>query len=210
MSDNVSITQGSGTTIASDDISGIMHQRVKIVSGIDGVSDGDISSSYPLPVRIVSRTVSASTFTRPANTTTYAFGDLVADTTTAGSVTPLSFSTSLKSGESARVTGVKLFKSGTSITSAIFRVHLYSTSPTVTNGDNGAWLSGSYSSYLGAVDVTIDRAFSDGSAGIGQPSIGYFPVVKPSSGSIIYGLIEARSAYAPSSGETFTAVLECE
>jgi len=50
MADNVSITAGSGTSIASDDIGGVQHQRIKLTLGADGVSDGDVSSTNPMPV----------------------------------------------------------------------------------------------------------------------------------------------------------------
>lgn len=36
MADNVNITPGSGVIIAADDVSGKMHQRVKLSLGIDG------------------------------------------------------------------------------------------------------------------------------------------------------------------------------
>lgn len=49
MADNVSITQGSGTTIATEDVSGIQHQKVKIEFGGDGVATM-VSASDPLPV----------------------------------------------------------------------------------------------------------------------------------------------------------------
>ena len=49
MADNVAITAGSGTTIAADDISGVMYQRVKIGVGADG-SATDVSTSNPMPV----------------------------------------------------------------------------------------------------------------------------------------------------------------
>lgn len=51
MADNVAITAGSGTTIAADDIGGILHQRVKLSMGADGsaadapVGPGPASSS---------------------------------------------------------------------------------------------------------------------------------------------------------------------
>ena len=50
MADNITITQGSGTDIAADEIGGIKFQRVKLIHGADGVNDGDISSANPLPV----------------------------------------------------------------------------------------------------------------------------------------------------------------
>lgn len=51
MADNTQINLGiGGDIIASDDISGVKYQRVKVVTGIDGVSDGDISKNNPLPI----------------------------------------------------------------------------------------------------------------------------------------------------------------
>jgi hypothetical protein len=47
MADNVAITAGAGTTIAADDIAGVLHQRVKISQGADG-SATDVSSAAPL------------------------------------------------------------------------------------------------------------------------------------------------------------------
>lgn len=50
MADNVNITEGSGKTIAGDEIAGAIHQRVKITIGADGSDDGDVSSANPIPV----------------------------------------------------------------------------------------------------------------------------------------------------------------
>lgn len=36
MADNVQITAGTGTTVAADDIAGVLHQRVKLSIGADG------------------------------------------------------------------------------------------------------------------------------------------------------------------------------
>ncbi len=51
MADNVAVTAGSGTTIAADDIGGVLHQRVKISQGADG-SATDVSSAAPLQVTL--------------------------------------------------------------------------------------------------------------------------------------------------------------
>jgi hypothetical protein len=116
-----------------------------------------------VPFRLVS-----SNFTRPNDTTAYASGDLVANNTTAGSVTPLSWDVHRSPSGSFRVNRVKVKKSGAVVTNASFRLHLYSTAPTVANGDNGAW-SSSEAGYLGFIDVVVDKAFTDGSAGHGAP-----------------------------------------
>ena len=57
MADNVGYTPGTGATVAADDISGVLHQRVKIGVGGDGVAV-DVSSSNPMPI---SGTVTANT-----------------------------------------------------------------------------------------------------------------------------------------------------
>ena len=38
MADNVAITAGSGTSIATDDIGGVQYQRVKVAIGADGAA----------------------------------------------------------------------------------------------------------------------------------------------------------------------------
>jgi len=50
MADNVGYTPGTGAQVAADDIGGILHQRIKMVLGADGVSDGDVSATNPMPV----------------------------------------------------------------------------------------------------------------------------------------------------------------
>lgn len=150
----------------------------------------------------------SASMTRPADVLAYAVGDLVANSTVAGSVVPLSFTVARVVAGSGMIRRCRLYKSGTSMTNATFRLHLYSASPTVTNGDNGAWLSNQVATYLGAFDVAIDRAFSDGAAGNGVPVNGGEISEALTSGQLVYGLLEARGVYTPVSGEIFTAALE--
>jgi hypothetical protein len=49
MADNVQVTQGSGTAMATDDIGGVHYPRFKLTVGGDG-SANDVSEQYPLPV----------------------------------------------------------------------------------------------------------------------------------------------------------------
>ncbi len=49
MADNVAVTAGTGTTIATDDVGGAQHQRVKVTWGADGVGN-DANATTPLPV----------------------------------------------------------------------------------------------------------------------------------------------------------------
>jgi len=49
MADNIGYTPGAGATIAADDIGGVLHQRIKIGIGGDGVAT-DISTANPMPI----------------------------------------------------------------------------------------------------------------------------------------------------------------
>jgi hypothetical protein len=153
-----------------------------------------------------------ATFTRPADTTAYASGDLVATSTTAGSVVPLTFQVSRSRDGSVIVWRARVRKSGTGLTNAQFRLHLYDAATiTCANGDNAAWSTNGVAGYLGYIDVTIDKAFTDGAYGDGVPLSATQVaeiLVKLSTRTTILGLLEARAAYAPASAEVFTVTLE--
>ncbi len=220
MADNILVkpATGSNVSIASDDVGGVLYQRVKPAFGVDG-SATDVSTSNPLPVAPAAgeshlgsvsghSIIVGDTFTRPADTTAYAVGDLVANNVTAGSVTPLTLQVARANDTYVTIPRLRLKKSGTSLTNAQFRVHLYKALPTLTNGDNGAWLT-TESTYIGSVDITMDKAFSDGAKGFGVPSVGSAFIADPSTGTRnIYALIEARAAYTPASAESFTLTAE--
>jgi hypothetical protein len=154
---------------------------------------------------LVYRTAANAAFTRPADTTAYTSGDLVANSTTAGSVVPLTFA--LKSGASScRISRALLTKSTSTIANASFRLHLFATSPAVAAGDNSAIAPTALASYgyLGSLS---------GSTVLGGGTTGAVVQLAPDAGDIwglagtMYGLIEARAAYAPGNAETFTAEL---
>lgn len=58
MSDNIGYTPGTGATVAADNIGGVLHQRVKISVGADGVA-ADASADNPLPVTAVAELMEA-------------------------------------------------------------------------------------------------------------------------------------------------------
>ena len=151
--------------------------------------------------------VLVASFSRPADTTAYASGDLVANSTTVGTVQPLTLTNAARVTDgSGRIERIRLYKSGAGLTGAAFRVHIFASVPVVTNGDNGAFAT-STAGYVGAFDVTMDRAFTDGAFGVALPVLGNSVQFK-ASGTMLYALIEARGAYAPASGETFTVRAE--
>lgn len=59
MADNIAVTAGVGTTIAADDIGGVLHQRVKLSQGADG-SATDVSSAAPLQVTLANTGANAT------------------------------------------------------------------------------------------------------------------------------------------------------
>lgn len=151
-------------------------------------------------------------FSRPADITAYADGDLVANSTTAGSVTPLKFSMN-GLGRSGIVRRARISKTSNTATAATFSLHLFDSEPTVANGDNSAFsVATNLDSWLGKIAVDMSSAAEAGaSTVITQVSAAVaIGVSKPISGGIIYGLVEAGGAYTPTSGETFTVRLEIE
>lgn len=149
--------------------------------------------------------VVSSNFTRPANTTQYTAADIVANNTVAGSVTPMSWTVGRFSPGRAWIMAARLKKSATSLTNASFRLHLFTSSPTVTNGDNGVFTLNEQD-HIGTIDLTSLFSFSNAALAYGAANYGPIPV-DLSSGQTIYGLLEARAAYTPASSEVFTCDL---
>lgn len=161
-----------------------------------------------------------ATFTRPADTNAYASGDLIANSTVAASVAAMQFSIGNNmAGQSFLLRRLKLIKSTNVLTSAQFRMHFFTADPFASApaaGDNGAlvFAAGVIGDHVGQIDVTIDKNVfnaSDGSLGYGVQTEGskigfYLPA--SASGLTLFGVLEARAAYGPGSGEVFTATLE--
>lgn len=152
----------------------------------------------------------SASFTRPADTTAYAATDLIANDVDAGDVVPLLFSRPKENvGAEGIIRRARIFKSKTTGTLSA-RLHLYAAKPVPANGDNGTWSTNKAADYLGAIDVTVDRAFTDGMAGQGVPNVGSEISLNQGvgAGGVLYGLLEALGAYTPASGETITVTLE--
>lgn len=211
MADNYQVKDANGSTISisADEVSsGVYSNRVILTS-----SGTDVSSTDSLPVKGKISNPSA-TLTLPNSTTTYAVGDLVANSATAGSVTALSWDCE---SSSFLISGLVVKANRTAATTVgNFRLHLYSAAPTVdTTGDDGVYgdnVNIGSARYLGALDFNLDRKHKDGHGGVGVPlSRAYIPV-KLASGSTIYGLVEARANYArtqvSSASETLTILLD--
>lgn len=149
-----------------------------------------------------------ATFTRPADTTAYADGDLVANSTTAASVVPMEWTTPRAPFQ---IPAIKLEKSTASVTGATFRLHVFvGTIPTIaTTGDNGVFASvvSGKAVWFGAFEGTL-LAFADGAVGMLTPVSGVIrPDMITTTDTKLYALLEAKGAYTPGSAEVFVATL---
>jgi hypothetical protein len=162
-------------------------------------------------------TVVNASVTRPADALIYAAGDLIANSTTAASVTPLTFTNAARVPAAPfKVVRARLTKDDDDVTAATFRLHLFTTDPTATaptNGDNGALqLTGVLGVSIGS--FTFDMTASpdihtDGNYATAEPAAGAeISAVAAAASRDIYGLLEATGTYTPASGEVFTAYLE--
>lgn len=147
----------------------------------------------------------SSNFTRPNDTTAYAAGDLVANSTTAGSVTALSWTY----GFAGSLRRVILRTSNATITNGTFDLWLFSANPSgaPTNGDNGALAGLSFTTYPVLAVVPLVLTSSMGSVG-GRGHATYDHNLIEFGAGTIYGLLEARAAYTPAANEVFTVELE--
>lgn len=158
MADNTTLNTGTGgDVIASDDISGVKYQRVKLIHGADGTNAGDVSTSNGFPVAplSVAHTTTVS-ITRPNDTTAYTAGDVIGDTN--GSAI-LTFANLGKSGGGdVVITSVELQMDISSVPSGMagFNLRLYNASPTAI-ADNAAWdlPSGDRGKYLGKISLNV-------------------------------------------------------
>jgi hypothetical protein len=216
MSDNVAITPGSGATVAADDVGGgVLVQRVKAVLGADGTGvdpAAGVGASGTDTQRVVLADTIAnptSTLTRPSNTTAYAIGDLIASSTTAGSITVPSFTAAAFSAGGGIIRRLRLATNKTSgMGSVAMNVHLWASAPTFSNGDNGAYaVATGAANYLGAFTVTLAQ-MSDGAVGVAVPVVGSDVLFRLGSGQSIYWSLELLTAFTPSSGQTFTLTAE--
>jgi hypothetical protein len=152
--------------------------------------------------------IAATQFARPADTTAYASGDLVANSTTAGSVAALQFATAARvSGGTGDVIAARITKSTNSVTNAAFRLHLFTVIPTFTSaGDNSALSTvvvAAAKGYVGYIDITAMTGFSDVAWGTGAPDSARQKLPFIAVAQILYGFLEARGAYTPGNAETF-------
>jgi hypothetical protein len=173
----------------------------------DGVNAVAVTQANPMPVGLA--IMAGATFTTPSGTGAYASGQLIANSATAGSVTPLSFTACRANGGTGMVRRARIKTTDTGFAAAALRLHLYKSSPTVANGDH-ATFSSTESEWLENIDVVLDQAFSEPTEkGVGVPNHGVEVNFDCAAGSqVIYGLVEARGAITPQGAKPLSVILE--
>jgi hypothetical protein len=56
MADGLQVTEGTGKTVATDEIAGKDYQRIKLIYGADGTNEGDVTNANPFPVGAAQQT----------------------------------------------------------------------------------------------------------------------------------------------------------
>lgn len=174
--------------------------------GVAGVLTDSLGNETTLGMPFRSTTY---TFTRPADTTQYSAGDLIANSTTAGSVVPMSWLVAKGTGRPIAIRRFVLSCSNPIITAGTYKVWLYSAAPTiVTAGDNGSFATDvSGVGFIGESGIITVAGFSDASASDAAPLVGTEIVVAPTV-TTIYGLLTTTGTPTPLSAETFSVTLE--
>lgn len=167
------------------------------------------------PLAVKGQILRASvTFTRPATTTLYSVGDLIANNETAGNVVALEVDLGVTE---ALIRGLDMLTTDTAFPAGTtIRWHVFDAAPIYGVGDNGpAAMSvpgvgaiGGTGRQIGYVDVTIDTWLSAKAVGQGLPSSGTQDLhfVSPDGVSTsVWPVPEAKVAFTPASAASFTA-----
>lgn len=192
-----------------------------VISFLVGALSTPVSSSNPLPVTgtggggavtvtgtvtaLAVETNSTSTLTRPANTTAYAASQLIASSTTAGSVVVPSYAASTVGGGNSLTRRWRLTTSATTGWATTLTINFWSAAPTYTNGDGGTYaVATGGAGFLGTCSITLTQ-WADAASGVCVPAtgseIGFV-------GANIFWDLQTTAAATPISGQTFRLTAE--
>lgn len=155
MADNVAVTAGSGTTLASDDIGGVQYPRVKATWGPDGTAnDTDTASGKPMPVQIRTSTGTEVNFTASGSSSA-TFTPAASSHTAGDCVGAASEFTSIGvSASRIMITSATLYIDNSSAVATAWRLHLYNVTPSSAIADDSPWdfADADVTQYLGSFD----------------------------------------------------------
>lgn len=190
---------------------GIKKMIAQLASGLNLVGSVVIAagSSFIGAVGGVTANPTA-TYTRPANTTAYTASNLVANSTTAGSVVVQTLTVARVAAGSVIIDRLRLNSNHTTGLAAInFKARLWAAPPTYTNGDGGAYaVATGAAGYLGSFTGAFEQ-FADGACAFLLPDTGS-PAIALAAGQVVYVDLMNLDAFTPQSGKTFTITAECK
>lgn len=204
MVDNVTLNTGTGGAVmAADDISSVFFQRVKLVSGADGTNDGDTSKTNPFPVLPLGlpKTIKVDV-TRPADTTAYASGDAISDSTSAPTSGGFTITSAGRaSGGSCIITDVCIATSNDPATKLTGEIWIFDTS--VTNINDNAAFAVSDTEIKTCAAVVPFSLYDAGNNGFAHVT-GLNILATCSGTANLRFLLRARNAYTPASAEVLS------
>ena len=146
-----------------------------------------------------------STLTRPANTTAYSSSQIIASSTTAGSVVVPRFTLP---GGKGFVPRLRLTTSATTGWGTTLTITLWRAAPTYTNGDGGTYaVATGAASRIGQFSCTLTQ-YGDGASGECSVTVGNFATTSLPSGTSVYWDLQTTASATPISGQTFTLSAE--
>lgn len=170
----------------------------------------------PKTVNVGAHALVTATITRPANTTQYASGDIVTDTT--GTAGAIEFSDCARvGGGGGRVTHAIVSSSANQGTKPTLKLYLFDDEPT-SEADNELWdpTDAEVADILGVITLAQANwetagytAGTSGSSFIAVTGLN-IPFECEAGSTDLYGLLVERATYAPVSGEVFTIRLGVE
>lgn len=156
-------------------------------------------------------TTQPSTLVRPANTTAYTQGSLIASSTTAGQVVLPSFQLSGIFGTQVAIPRIRLLTNATTgWGGTTLRVRFWTSQPVYAGGDGTGYsvtTGAARSSIYSGFDVTLAQ-LGDGAIGEAIPNVG--AAVYLASGNLVFWDMQVASAASvtPISGQVFTLTPE--
>lgn len=205
MADNVPITAGSGTNVATDDVGGAHLQRVKVVIGADGSNDGDVAAGNPLPGRGFMTTVSTDV-TRPNDTNTYGINDVLSDSTSAPTTGGFTFTGAGRvSGGSGIITDAFICTSGDQALLLQGEILLFNQAVTAVNDNSPfAITDAEAKTLIGKIPFTLEDVGNNGWFHATNLNIGFTCVGTAN----LRFLVRVKNAYIPVAQEVFTFALK--
>lgn len=219
MADDILVAPaGSGVSVATDEVSARHYQGVKLALGAEGavtgyLAAGQQSKAASLPVVVASdqdtlgvnqvsnaRSIQ-QTFTRPADTTAYAAGDVVGATAARITIPGVNKA----AGGAIFITTALLEIDNNAAPASAFRLHLYSALPGSNLADNAAFdlVSGDRNSYLGWIDFAAPTLF--GSTAVSIATNVNLQVATPAAD--IFAYLQTVAGYTPGNAVVYRITL---